>query len=62
MKNAQDQLVLYRQAVKPHQDHGQVLQVQDEEDIMVINPSDEVCTDLIGLLCILGFTATANCR
>ncbi|KAJ7823880.1 hypothetical protein B0H14DRAFT_2597631 [Mycena olivaceomarginata] len=32
LKNAQDQLVLYRQAVKPHQDHGQVL--QDEEDIM----------------------------
>jgi hypothetical protein len=60
LKNAQDQLVLYRQAVKPHQDHGQVL--QDEEDIMVINFSDEVCTDLIGLLCILGFTATANCR
>ncbi|KAJ7847140.1 hypothetical protein B0H14DRAFT_2583780 [Mycena olivaceomarginata] len=44
LKNAQDQLVLYRQAVKPHQDHGQVL--QDEEDIMAINPSDDQNEDL----------------
>ncbi|KAJ7786864.1 hypothetical protein B0H14DRAFT_2630025 [Mycena olivaceomarginata] len=36
--NAETQLN-ERQAVKPHQDHGQVL--QDEEDIMVINPSDD---------------------
>ncbi|KAJ7789296.1 hypothetical protein B0H14DRAFT_2627377 [Mycena olivaceomarginata] len=42
LKNAQDQLVLYRQAVKPHQD--QVL--QDDEDIMVINSSDEALQQL----------------
>ncbi|KAJ7355491.1 hypothetical protein DFH08DRAFT_803499 [Mycena albidolilacea] len=41
-KNAQDQLVLYRQAVKPHQDQV----IQDEEDIMVINSSDEALQQL----------------
>ncbi|KAJ7318026.1 hypothetical protein DFH08DRAFT_820047, partial [Mycena albidolilacea] len=41
--NAETQLN-ERQAVKPHQDHGQVL--QDEEDIMVINFSDEALQQL----------------
>ncbi|KAJ7853487.1 hypothetical protein B0H14DRAFT_2580346 [Mycena olivaceomarginata] len=41
--NAETQLD-ERQAVKPHQDHGQVL--QDEEDIMVINFSDEALQQL----------------
>ncbi|KAJ7305381.1 hypothetical protein DFH08DRAFT_825075, partial [Mycena albidolilacea] len=41
--NAETQLN-ERQAEKPHQDHGQVL--QDEEDIMVINFSDEALQQL----------------
>ncbi|KAJ7712603.1 hypothetical protein B0H14DRAFT_2645179 [Mycena olivaceomarginata] len=44
LKNAQDQLVLYRQAVKPHQDHGQVL--QDEEDIMALQQLQTADEDL----------------
>ncbi|KAJ7820300.1 hypothetical protein B0H14DRAFT_2600016 [Mycena olivaceomarginata] len=44
LKNAQDQLVLYRQAVKPHQDHVQVL--QDEEDIMALQQLQTADEDL----------------